>query len=138
MSSDWLLHPQLEQDTVALGDLTLSRVLISRDARYPWLILVPRCAGAVEIIHLGDAEQTLLMTEIAQVSRALQAVTACDKLNVAALGNMVPQLHVHIIARHRNDAAWPRPVWGVHPPLSYQPGGIDAFAAALRPRIWLD
>lgn len=138
MSSDWLLHPQLEQDTVALGDLALSRVLISRDARYPWLILVPRCTGAIEIINLGDAEQTLLMTEIAQVSRALQAVTACDKLNVAALGNMVPQLHVHVIARHRNDAAWPRPVWGVHPPLPYQPGGIEAFAAALRPRIWLD
>ena len=106
---DWSLDPQLARDTLAIGDLALSRLLLMNDANYPWLILVPRRPGLSEIIDLGP-EETQLMTEISQVARALKAVTACDKLNVAALGNLVPQLHVHIIARRTSDAAWPRPV----------------------------
>lgn len=137
-STDWSLHPQLADDTVAIGDLALSRVLVSKDANYPWLVLVPRRAGAVEIIDLEEAEQAQLMTEIARVSRALKEVTGCHKLNVAALGNAVPQLHVHVIARHTTDAAWPRPIWGAAPPRAYDPREVEKFIGALRARIGLD
>jgi diadenosine tetraphosphate (Ap4A) HIT family hydrolase len=136
--ADWSLHPQLLKDTLEIGDLPLSRVLIIKDAHYPWLLLVPRRAGAVEIIDLGEVEQAQLMTEITRVSRALKDVTQCDKLNVAALGNAVPQLHVHLIARRTTDAAWPRPVWGVVPPLAHDPQEVQKFIGALRGKIWLD
>lgn len=137
MSSAWSLHPQLEKDTINIGDLPLSRVLVIKDANYPWLLLVPRRAEATEIIDLNEVEQGQLMTEINRVARALQEVTKPDKLNVAALGNAVPQLHVHIIARRTTDAAWPRPVWGVVPPLSHDAQEIEAFIGALRRKIWL-
>jgi diadenosine tetraphosphate (Ap4A) HIT family hydrolase len=136
--ADWSLHPQLLKDTLEIGDLPLSRVLVIKDAHYPWLLLVPRRAGAVEIIDLGEVEQAQLMTEITRVSRALKDVTQCDKLNVAALGNAVPQLHVHLIARRTTDAAWPRPVWGVAPPLAHDPQEVQKFIGALRGKIWLD
>src|SRR6218665_3224485 len=111
-SSAWSLHPQLEKDTINIGDLPLSRVLVIKDANYPWLLLVPRRPAVVEIIDLDEIEQAQLMVEITRVSRVLKAVTQCDKLNVAALGNAVPQLHVHVIARRKTDKAWPKPVWG--------------------------
>ena len=113
MAESWTLHPQLERDTASLGDLPLSRVLVINDANYPWLLLVPRRPDITEVIDLDEVEQAQLMTEVTRVSRALQAVTECHKLNIAALGNAVPQLHVHVIARFRHDAAWPKPVWGV-------------------------
>jgi diadenosine tetraphosphate (Ap4A) HIT family hydrolase len=125
----WSLHPQLAADTVAVGDLPLSRVLIIKDANYPWLILVPRQAGVTEILDLGPAEQGQLMGEIARAGAALKEITACDKLNIAALGNLVPQLHVHIIARHKSDAAWPMPVWGKVKPRSYDSATLDRFVA---------
>jgi diadenosine tetraphosphate (Ap4A) HIT family hydrolase len=133
----WSLHPQLEKDTRNIGDLPLSRVLVIDDANYPWLLLVPRRRGVVEIIDLDDVEQAQLMTEIARVARALKAVTGCDKLNIAALGNVVPQLHVHIIARRQGDAAWPRPVWGHAPPLAHDARELEAFVSALRRKVWL-
>ena len=101
--SAWTLHPQLEADTSTIGDLALSRLLLANDANYPWLLLVPRCTGASEIIDLSESDQNQLAAEIAAASRALKAVAPCDKLNVAALGNVVPQLHVHVIARCRGD-----------------------------------
>jgi len=125
------LHPQLAHDTTPVGDLALARVLLMNDANYPWLILVPRRAGAVEIADLPDDDQVLLMREIAQASRALKAVSACDKLNVAAIGNVVPQLHVHVVARRRDDLAWPKPVWGVAPAMAYAPAARDALIARL-------
>src|SRR5258707_1028420 len=97
------LHPHLERDTVAAGDLPLCRVLVMDDANYPWLILVPRRPGIVEITDLGRSDQTALMRDIDRAARALKSVTDCDKLNIAALGNSVPQLHVHIIARFKVD-----------------------------------
>ena len=136
-ASDWSLHPQLLKDTIEIGDLPLSRVLVIKDANYPWLLLVPRRAGAVEIIDLDEVAQAQLMTEIGRVSRALKEVTRCDKLNVAALGNAVPQLHVHIIARRTGDAAWPRPVWGLVPALPHDPQEVANFIDALRGKIWL-
>jgi len=134
---DWSLHSQLKEDTIDIGDLPLCRVLVSKDANYPWLILVPRRPGVIEIIDLDEAEQAQLTTEISRVARALKDITKCDKLNVAALGNMVPQLHVHVIARRTSDAAWPRPVWGVTPPLPHDAEEVQDFISALRRQIWL-
>jgi diadenosine tetraphosphate (Ap4A) HIT family hydrolase len=136
-ASAWSLHSQLKKDTIDIGDLPLCKVLVIKDAHYPWLLLVPRREGAVEIIDLDEVAQAQLMTEISRVSRALKEVTKCDKLNVAALGNLVPQLHVHVIARRTSDAAWPRPVWGVMPPLAHDAEEVQNFINALRRKIWL-
>ncbi len=111
---EWLLHPQLAADAMPVGDLTLSRVLAVNAADYPWLVLVPRRAGAVELADLG-ADAFPLMAEIALVSLALKELTHCDKLNIAAIGNVVPQLHIHIVARRKTDPLWPKPVFGVTP-----------------------
>ncbi|MBS0530203.1 MAG: HIT family protein [Proteobacteria bacterium] len=137
MPADWSLHPQLQKDTIDIGDLPLSRVLVIKDANYPWLLLVPRRSGASEIIDLDEVEQAQLMTETARVARALKDITQCDKLNIAALGNAVPQLHVHIIARRTTDAAWPRPVWGAVPALDHDASEVQAFISAIRRKIWL-
>jgi diadenosine tetraphosphate (Ap4A) HIT family hydrolase len=133
----WALHPQLERDTVNLGDLPLCRVLVIQDANYPWLLLVPRRADVVEIIDLDEVEQAQLMTETIRVSRVLREITKCDKLNIAALGNVVPQLHVHVIARRKTDAAWPRPVWGAVPAIDHDPEELKLFMTAIRKKIWL-
>jgi diadenosine tetraphosphate (Ap4A) HIT family hydrolase len=131
-SPPWSLHPQLAADTIALGDLPLARALLMNDANYPWLVLVPRRMGAVEIIDLDESQQAQLMGEIALLARVLKDVTGCDKLNIAAIGNMVPQLHVHVVARRRDDAVWPRPVWGAIPARAYAPGEREALIAAIR------
>lgn len=107
------LHPRLAADTVVVGDLPLCRVLRMNDARFVWLILVPRRADIVEAYELSADEQTTLWREASRVGKALMAHARGDKLNIAALGNQVPQLHIHVIARHQGDAAWPGPVWGV-------------------------
>jgi diadenosine tetraphosphate (Ap4A) HIT family hydrolase len=133
----WTLHSQLEKDTINIGDLPLSRVVVIKDANYPWLLLIPRRPEVVEVIDLDEVAQAQLMTEISRVARALKEVTRCDKLNIAALGNLVPQLHVHVIARRSGDAAWPRPVWGVAPALAHDPEEVAAFISALRRKIWL-
>ena len=133
----WELHPQLARDTVNIGDLPLARVLVINDANWPWLLLVPRRFDVSEIIDLDEVEQAQLWTEIARAGRALKELTACDKLNIAALGNVVPQLHVHVIARRQGDAAWPKPVWGAVPPVSHDRYEVDRFIAALRKKMWL-
>jgi diadenosine tetraphosphate (Ap4A) HIT family hydrolase len=133
----WQLDPQLAADTVPVGDLPLSRVLLNDDANFPWLILVPRRAGLVELIDLDEAGRATLMREIAQASQALKAHTGCDKLNVAALGNSVAQLHVHVIARFRADAAWPNPVWGRAPRTRYQPAARHRLITALSEALQL-
>jgi diadenosine tetraphosphate (Ap4A) HIT family hydrolase len=134
----WSLHPQLELDTVAVGDLPLSRLLVSNDANYPWLLLAPRRLGACEIVDLNEKDQSQLMVEIARTSRALKNVTTCDKLNVAAIGNMVPQLHVHIVARRRDDPAWPKPMWGAVPARAYDPAERERIVAALRRELGIE
>jgi len=113
------LAPELQRDCIELADWSLCKVLLMNDSQYPWFILVPRVEGCREIIDLDDKLQAQFWQESAQLSRTLQAVFSPDKLNVAALGNMVPQLHVHHIARFTNDAAWPKPVWGLHPAKPY-------------------
>jgi diadenosine tetraphosphate (Ap4A) HIT family hydrolase len=130
----WSLHPQLHADTVPVCDLALSRVLAMNDANFPWLILVPRRAGVSEIFDL-DTEQAVLLNEVSLVSRVLKDVTQCDKLNVAAIGNVVPQLHLHIVARCKDDALWPKPVWGAAPPRAYDPAALERFAITIRDRL---
>ena len=104
---DFELDPRLDADSLFLMDWPLCRVLRMNDKAYPWLILVPRREGVVEIVDLAEDDRQQLMREIAQASTALKAVTACEKLNVAAIGNVVPQLHVHVVARRHSDPAWP-------------------------------
>jgi diadenosine tetraphosphate (Ap4A) HIT family hydrolase len=132
LTKDWSLHPQLAQDTVPVGDMPLTRVLLANDANYPWLILVPRLPGLVELIDLEENAQVQLLGEVAAAARTLKTLTECDKLNIAALGNHVPQLHVHVIARRRTDAAWPKPVWGVKTPLAYADDERQAMLNSLR------
>jgi diadenosine tetraphosphate (Ap4A) HIT family hydrolase len=131
------LDPRLDADTIPLGRLPLSRVLLMNDARYPWLILVPERPDLIEIIDLPEADRAALIGEIAAASEALKALYGPDKLNVGALGNRVRQLHVHVLARFQSDAAWPGPVWGVGHARPYPPhmAGVtaDRLAAALSP-----
>jgi len=134
-SIGWSLDPQLERDSVAAGDLALCQIRLMNDANYPWLLLVPRRRNVSEITDLTDADQAQLMREIAQAGRALKAETACDKINVAAIGNVVAQLHVHVVARFRNDAAWPKPVWGRLPARGYEKEAIDRLLTTLHRRL---
>ncbi|MFT3931668.1 MAG: HIT family protein [Spongiibacteraceae bacterium] len=113
------LHTQLAKDCITIGDLPLSRVLLLNDANYPWLVLVPRREEIIELFELSRVDQQQLLDEIAQVSAAMAGHFRADKMNVAALGNVVPQLHVHIIARFNTDKAWPKPVWGTVPAQPY-------------------
>lgn len=117
----WHLHPQLADDTHPVAQFELCELRLMDDANHPWLILVPRVDGAVELVDLDEGQQQALTREIARTSRALQAAFKPHKLNVAALGNLVPQLHVHVIARYREDIAWPRPVWGMATAQPYSP-----------------
>jgi diadenosine tetraphosphate (Ap4A) HIT family hydrolase len=130
----WSLHPQLHRDTVAVGDLALSRVLAMNDADYPWLLLVPRRARVSEIIDLG-AEEAQLMVEITRAARALKDATGCDKLNVAAIGNVVPQLHVHIVARRKDDPLWPKPVWGASPARACDKAAMERFVKTIQGKL---
>jgi len=131
----WSLHPQLARDTLLAGDLPLCQVRLMNDANFPWLLLVPRRQNAIEITDLTETDQTQLMRETAQTARALKASTACDKINVAAIGNLVSQLHLHVVARFRSDAAWPKPVWGFAPARAYQDSARERFVIALRRQL---
>lgn len=131
----WALHERLAADTHALGDFPLCRLLLMNDANYPWFILVPRRAGAREIYRLDEADQRQLLAESSQLSQAIMEAYGGEKLNVAALGNMVPQLHLHHVVRFAGDPAWPAPVWGKHPPKPYDEAGRAARLAALWPRL---
>ena len=132
------LHPRLAADTIVLGDFPLCRLLLMNDAQYPWFILVPRRAGAREIYLLEERDQQQLWRESAQLSRAVMEAYRGEKLNVAALGNVVPQLHLHHIVRHAADPAWPGPVFGRHPPQPYAEAARAERVAALRPRLPAD
>lgn len=127
-----ILHPQLQKDCIVLGQLDLCAVLLMPDANYPWLILVPQRENISEIYQLSDAEQQQLMRESSKVSRLLSELFQADKINVAALGNMVPQLHVHHVARFRTDAAWPAPIWGAVSAKKYDAKALKDMQGQLR------
>ena len=126
------LHAQLEQDCEQLGRFTLCRLLLMRDANYPWCILVPERAGVTEIYQLSEADQWQFMRESAALAETMASLFAADKMNIAALGNIVPQLHIHHIARRRGDPAWPAPVWGKVPARRYAADELTDTAATLR------
>lgn len=126
------LHPRLAADTAEVGRLALSRVLLMNDARVPWLVLVPERPGVTELHGLSQAERGLLVEEIAAASRVLERLYGPHKLNVGALGNLVPQLHVHVVARFRDDAAWPGPIWGSGAAIPYDAARLEAERARLR------
>jgi diadenosine tetraphosphate (Ap4A) HIT family hydrolase len=113
------LDPRLKQDCVILGQFPLSLLLLMNDSRYPWFILVPRRAGIREIFQLAEADRHQLLAESCSLAEALAADFALDKLNIAAIGNLVPQLHLHHVVRYQADASWPAPVWGKLPAIRY-------------------
>jgi len=132
LMTSFVLDPRLTAESFAIGGLKLCEARLFDDARFPWLVLVPQRAELVEIIDLDAREQALLSEDIAKASHALKSMTGCYKLNVAALGNQVRQLHVHIIARFENDAAWPMPVWGKGARVPYEAKAREALIAELR------
>lgn len=113
------LHPQLAADCIVLGDFPLCRLLLMNDANYPWFILVPRRAGATEIYHLPEDERCQMIHESSFLAENLADIFAARKMNVASLGNMVPQLHIHHVVRQESDPAWPGPIWGKVPVQPY-------------------
>lgn len=125
------LHPTLARDTVEVVRLPLCRVLLMRDRRFPWLILVPERDAVREIHELDAADRSRLIEETARASRVLSGLVRPDKINVGALGNVVPQLHVHVVARFATDVAWPGPVWGSGLPEPYPAEDLETFRARL-------
>ncbi len=132
MSETFSLHPQLAADTFVVDDWPLCRVLLMNDARFPWLILVPRKNGLRDFDEVAAQDKPALLAEIDRASCALRAETSAEKMNVAALGNMVPQLHMHVVARFSDDAAWPAPIWGVGEAVPYTTSQVDTLITALR------
>ena len=126
------IHSVLQQDCLVIGRFRLCYLLLNRDANYPWFILVPDREEITEIHQLVEVDQQQLMRESVQLATALEAAFAPDKLNIAALGNVVPQLHVHHIVRYRNDPAWPDPVWGRLPPQAYTREDLQSVQVAAR------
>jgi diadenosine tetraphosphate (Ap4A) HIT family hydrolase len=135
MSDAFTLHPRLAADTMDIARWPLCRVLLMNDARFSWLILVPTRPGLREIHDLSAADRGILVEEIARASRLLQDRLQADKINVAALGNQVSQLHVHVIARFEGDLAWPNPIWSHGSPRPMTEAEREARIAVLRPGL---
>jgi diadenosine tetraphosphate (Ap4A) HIT family hydrolase len=129
------LHPQLAQDCFILGQFELSLLLLMNDSQYPWFILVPKRLNIKEVHHLLEAEQQQLLSESSALAQAIEDAFKADKINVAALGNMVPQLHIHHIARFTSDAAWPKPVWGTSPAIPYTKQELEAVSQHIKAHL---
>lgn len=129
---DFIIHPQLENDTILIGELSLCRVLLMNDSRYPWLILVPKINDIRDVTEMSESDRVLLFNEISRTAEKLKENFKPDRLNIAMLGNVVPQLHCHIIARFESDHAWPKPVWGVGSAVSYQLSSIEETTERFR------
>ena len=125
------LDPRLERDTRLIGEFELSRVLLMNDTRYPWVILVPKITGVTEVFQLEESQQHQLMLESNFVAKQLNDLVQADKINVAALGNVVSQLHIHHVARYKKDETWPAPVWGKGQAVSYDPGEQKAVVQSI-------
>ncbi|WP_174803058.1 HIT family protein [Martelella limonii] len=125
---DFPIDPRLERDSVAIADLGLCQLRLSRDARWPWLLAIPQRANMTEIFELAPLDQTMLTFEVNEAAKALSTVTGADKINVAAIGNIVRQLHIHIVARFEGDANWPGPIWGHGTPEPRSDEDIEALA----------
>ncbi len=129
----FVLDSRLQQETLPVGDFPLCRLLLMNDAHYPWFVLVPRREEVVELFQLDAEDQRTFWQETTELAEILKDTFGADKMNVAALGNVVSQLHMHVIVRRRDDAAWPTPVWGRHPLQPYS----DEQVAAIRDKLRL-
>lgn len=138
MSDRFTLDPRLAADSVPVAALDLCDLRLMNDARFAWLLLVPRQAARAEVDDLPETDQALLWQEVRRAARALRAVAPCDKLNLGALGNIVRQLHVHVVARREGDAAWPGPVWGSGTAQPYAAEAMAERIAALRGQLAAD
>ncbi len=130
--SDFILDLRLEKDTVLICDLTLSQLRLSCNAAFPWVMLIPRRANIVEIIDLNDTDRATLWDEILFISSGMKKIFAPKKLNVANLGNIVPQLHVHVIARFEDDKAWPGPIWNSGVKADYEDQDLEKTITRLK------
>ncbi|WP_217476891.1 HIT family protein [Stutzerimonas stutzeri] len=128
----FVLDSRLEQDTLNMGDFPLCRLLLMNDANYPWFILVPRREEVSELFQLDPADQQALWREATALAETLKDTFGADKMNIATLGNVVAQLHMHVIARRRDDAAWPAPVWGRHAANPYSEAQVAAIKQKLK------
>ncbi len=131
----FLLDPRLAADSVFIADGPLSQVRLMDDTRFPWLLLEPRVADASEWLELDGAQQRLLLAEINRAGNLIRALPAVEKLNIGALGNIVRQLHVHLVGRHAGDAAWPGPVWGSGSALRHTPETLEMRVEYWRSRL---
>jgi diadenosine tetraphosphate (Ap4A) HIT family hydrolase len=134
---EFALHQRLGADTAPLGDLPLCRVLLMDNAAWPWIVLVPRRPALREFHDLPAPDRAALMEEIAAASKAMAALPGTTKVNVGMLGNIVSQLHIHVVARREGDLNWPGPVWGFGSPARYAPGARDRLAASVREGLGL-
>ncbi|WP_395794241.1 HIT domain-containing protein [Aquimonas sp.] len=132
MTPEFTLDPPLAAGSVTVSDLSLCQLRLMNDARFPWLLLVPRRDGLRELFDLPAFDQAQVLIDLNRAAAALQAVATPDKLNIGALGNIVPQLHIHLIARFVGDPAWPGPVWGQGSAVAYTEEALQAQLAALR------
>ena len=128
MAGAFELDARLENDSILLGSIGLCQLRLMNDSRWPWLILVPQRAGIAEVFDLQPLDQAMLTFETNHVAEVLKRICSADKINIAAIGNIVRQLHVHIIARYENDTNWPGPVWGHGQRQPYEDGADRAFA----------
>jgi diadenosine tetraphosphate (Ap4A) HIT family hydrolase len=135
MNKVFTLHPQLSNDCIVLVDLPLSRLLLCNDSTFPWFILVPRLSDVQDIYQLGWQDQQQLLNESSLLSELLILEFNGDKMNVAALGNVVPQLHVHHIVRFRDDPCWPKPIWGQLPLKPYKEAELATIQQRLIPKL---
>lgn len=133
--SDFVLDPRLSADSVFIADGPLSQVRLMDDMRFPWLVLVPRVADVTEWLELDGGQQRLLLAEINQAGHLIRAQDGVQKLNIGALGNIVRQLHVHLVGRHEGDAAWPGPVWGSGAAVRHAPGALADEVARWQQRL---
>ncbi|MBA1201384.1 HIT domain-containing protein [Pseudomonas capeferrum] len=132
------LDSRLKEDSLVLGDFPLCRLLLSKDAHYPWFILVPRLPDISELFELDEQQQRQLWEETTYLAEQLKIAFSADKMNVATLGNVVSQLHMHVIVRYRDDAAWPAPVWGRQPAGHYTQEQVEGIRQRLRPVLGND
>jgi diadenosine tetraphosphate (Ap4A) HIT family hydrolase len=131
MNGESIIHPTLQRDCETVGRFTLCHLLLMKDANYPWFILVPDRPDVSEIYQLNEADQLQLLHESSYLAQKLALYYRADKINIAALGNVVPQLHIHHVVRYRDDVAWPAPVWGAAPAKPYNAGEIDSRIAEI-------
>ncbi|MGZ8136108.1 MAG: HIT domain-containing protein [Methylococcaceae bacterium] len=132
------LHPRLDQDCIPIGRLHLCRLLMMNDSQYPWFILVPELANISEIYQLEKPQRVLLAEESSYLAENLAALYQADKMNIAAIGNLVPQLHIHHIVRYQTDKAWPAPVWGKFDAIPYTNSQITDHVTRLKQQLTLE